>query len=44
MRVAAERTFSVKMGDGGGEGTDSPDWVESRRIVGAFASAIFSTP
>jgi len=40
-RDAAERAFSVKMGDDGGWGTDSPDGVASRRIVGASASVIF---
>jgi len=29
------------MGDDGGGGTDSPDWVASSRIVGASASVIF---
>jgi len=41
VRVAAERTFSIKMGDDGGEGTDSPDGVEYRQIDGASASVIF---
>jgi len=30
-----------KMGDDGGGGTDSLDWVASKRIVGACASVIF---
>jgi len=30
------------MGDDGGGGTDSPDWVASSRIVGASASVIFA--
>ena len=30
------------MGDDGGGDTDSPDWVSSRRIVGASASVIFA--
>ena len=41
MRVAAERAIGVKMGDDGGGGTDSPDGVASRRIIGASASVIF---
>jgi len=39
--VAAERAFSIKMGDDGGGGTDRTDGVVSRQIVGASASAIF---
>ena len=38
----AERAFGVKNGrDDGGGGTDSPDGVASRRIVGESASVIF---
>ena len=35
----AESTFSIKMGNDGGGGTDSPDKVASRQIVGFCASA-----
>ena len=38
----AERAFGVKNGRGdGGGGTDSPDGVASRWIVGESASVIF---
>ena len=37
----AERAFGVKMGDDGGEGTDRPDGVASRRIGSVSASVIF---
>ena len=36
-----ERASGVKMGDDGGGGTDSPDGVASRWIVGASVSVIF---
>jgi len=38
-RLAAERAFSVIMGNDGGRGTDSLDGVASRQIVGVSASA-----
>jgi len=39
-----ERAFSIKMGDVGGGGTDIPDGVVSRRIVGVSASVSFPAP
>ena len=36
-----KRAFSVKMGNDGGGGTDSPGRVASRRIVSVSASVIF---
>ena len=41
LGVVAEKAFYVKKGDDGGGGTDSPDWVASRWIVGTSASVIF---
>ena len=40
-RVAAERAFGMKLGGWWRWGTDSPDGVASRWIVGASASAVF---
>ena len=37
----AERAIGVKMGDGGGGGTNSLDWVVCRWTVCASASVIF---
>jgi len=40
--VASERALGVKkMGDDGGGGTNSPDGVVSRQIVGSAASVVF---
>jgi len=36
-----KRAFSIKMGGCWSGGTDSPDWVASRHILGASASITF---
>jgi len=41
-RVAAEKAFSIKTGGDSGMGTDSPDGVAHRQIVGASASVLFT--